>query len=193
MVFNNRINTNNNTNISTKNEELLQKRKRIKKIIEETSSIIKDKYHRINSIGKYECLLCYTLHNTEINYISHCQGTKHQNLLKKQIDTEKIIDLKKNKLSPKYIIRNIIQENKKGHNIQLEYTQSTEKPVFKFINSLEQKVEKYNKENIYLVILCEPYINVGFKIENKKVDECSIISYFNEFEKHFTIQFLYSE
>lgn len=62
----------------------VQRRERLKALALETIDINNDPYFMTNHLGKYECKLCLTIHNTEANYLAHTQGKKHQQNLGKR-------------------------------------------------------------------------------------------------------------
>jgi len=58
------------------------------------------------------------------------------------------------------------------------------------MSAYEQKVENPNKNYQYLVIACDPYDNIGFKIPNIPIDknEGRFVSHFDNETKKFSIK-----
>ena len=70
-------------------ESNMQRNKRLKNLMIESTDVSKDPYLMRNHLGSFECRLCLTLHNTEASYLAHSQGKKHQVNLQKRIMKEK--------------------------------------------------------------------------------------------------------
>ncbi|KAG0431318.1 Pre-mRNA-splicing factor sap62 [Dictyocoela muelleri] len=204
------------SSLSSKSENILHKRSRIKKLLIETHDLSNDPYYKINSIGKIECQLCLTTHNSEYNYIVHKQGYKHQLRCNKKYDSVIKKDI------PKYRCFKIHDRNsdRQGYQIRVSYPDALFQPSFKFLGAedllkngnkfifkedshrkdlndknlnKEEMIDKKYKSNYqdfqYLVIACNGFESIGFKIQNREIEE--IIHFYNSEVCLFYIQFMF--
>ncbi|EPR80068.1 Splicing factor 3a subunit 2 [Spraguea lophii 42_110] len=162
-------------------EEKLARRKHIRALLDEVHTLSEDPYLYRNGIGKIECKLCSSVHNTEYAYITHRQGKKHQNNCRKKY---KIKTKEKDINIPEYQVYRI--EN--GWNIKIKYPDSDKEPVVKFISALEQNMEIVDENYKYIVVNMSGYKNVGLKIENREIEE--FIEYYDEYSKILTLQII---
>lgn len=96
----NRVGHKHGSGIVSGSQTAIDRKERLRKLAMETIDLSKDPYFMKNHIGKYECKLCYTVHNTEGSYLAHTQGKRHQtNLLKRAA-----MEAKENPtLGPRYV------------------------------------------------------------------------------------------
>ncbi|ADM11183.1 splicing factor 3A subunit 2 [Encephalitozoon intestinalis ATCC 50506] len=142
------------------------KRERNRKLLLEIYGLEKDPNLTKDARGRYVCALCKTKHLTEMSYVKHREGKKHREVLSRKEETTRII--------PSFSIRNLVREGKKGYGIAVDYKLAEEMPQHRFVSSLEQGVEEYDECFGYLVFVCQPYENIGFKFENREIDRTSI-------------------
>ncbi|KAF7682458.1 Splicing factor 3A subunit 2 [Astathelohania contejeani] len=194
MDYTDRVNARAGVNIKTKEEETRHRKQRIKKLLTEITDISQDPNVRKNHLGKYECLLCYSIHNTESSYLIHSKGKKHTTNLNSKIDVIKSKSIGSTKLAiPKYVIRSVIDGKYKGWLIQLNYTKSAVPPFYKFISSLEQAIESFDAQAAYIVFICDGYENIGFKFPNFTIRKENFIEYFDIKKRKFFLQFFIDE
>lgn len=195
--------------LSSKSENILHKRSRIKKLLIDTHDLTNDPYYKINSIGKIECLLCLTTHHNEFNYIVHKQGHRHQQRCNKRYECPV-----RKKPVPKYRcykmqdrckfmnggqgredvgdhgeVHNICRE---GWQIRINYPDALFQPSFKFLKS--EDICGANRglgagDFRYLVVVCEGFESIGFRVLNRDIAE--VVDFYDSEKGVFYIQFIY--
>jgi splicing factor 3A subunit 2 len=149
------------SNISTSVEVRKHNRERARKLLYEAHGLSKDPYLELDASGRLVCKLCKTKHSSEMNYVRHREGKKH----KRRVPEES------SKAVPEYEVRNLAREDKKGFAIIAKFPLAKERPTFRFVSSLEQSVEEFNDEFQYVVFMCAPYENIGFRFSSGGVSD----------------------
>ncbi|KAF5141416.1 hypothetical protein G9O61_00g004150 [Vairimorpha ceranae] len=67
--------------------------------------------------------------------------------------------------------------------------QSDTKPKYRFLNALEQCVENYNTDYLYLVLYLKDKENVGYRIKKCLILEELVIEKYNRTTKMYFIEF----
>mmetsp|Transcript_40242 Transcript_40242/g.76927 ORF Transcript_40242/g.76927 Transcript_40242/m.76927 type:complete len:364 (-) Transcript_40242:358-1449(-) len=169
--------------------EAIDRRERLRRLALETIDLAKDPYFMRNHLGSYECRLCLTLHNNEGNYLAHTQGKRHQQNLAKRAAKEALEAPaqpapNKRKIAPRQTVKIgrpgycvTKQFAKEGAQrsllFQIEYPEIEEgtQPRHRFMSSIEQKIEPWDKRFQYLLFAAEPYEVIGFKVPNSEIDK----------------------
>ena len=153
-----------------------------------------------NHLGTYECKLCLTLHTNEANYLSHTQGKKHQaglarraameaKLARQKGETDVMMPMRSTTASqraetkvkigrPGYEVSKSRdpESNARCLTFELHYPELDDarnrQPRHRFMSAYEQRVETPPDRNYqYLLIACDPYETVAFKIPNEPIDK----------------------
>mmetsp|Transcript_19056 Transcript_19056/g.44675 ORF Transcript_19056/g.44675 Transcript_19056/m.44675 type:complete len:240 (-) Transcript_19056:110-829(-) len=175
--------------MADRSKENVDRRERLRKLALETIDLMKDPYFMRNHLGSYECKLCLTLHNNEGNYLAHTQGKKHQQNLARRAAKEardkdmapitnanKIQPRKTKKIGrPGYKVTKQRDVETEQHSLlfQVEYPEIEQgtQPRHRFMSAYEQRVEPVDKSFQYLLIACEPYETISFKVPNREIDK----------------------
>ncbi|KAK3236997.1 Splicing factor 3A subunit 2 [Cymbomonas tetramitiformis] len=188
--------------------EGIDRRERLRRLALETIDLAKDPYFMRNHLGSYECRLCLTLHNNEGNYLAHTQGKRHQQNLAKRAAREaaeapsqpqpnkrKVSVRKTVKIGrPGYCVTKQFDHESKQRSLlfQIEYPEIEEgtTPRHRFMSSIEQKIEPWDKKYLYLLFAAEPYEVISFKVPNVEVDKTGnkFFSYWEPDKKTYTLQ-----
>lgn len=180
--------------IASEQDFKLQQNKRLNELF----NISKDPYFIKNNLGKYECILCNTLHTSNESYLNHINGKKHQlNLLRREEKQEivgKSIDIIKNDYVktgiPSYNITKIKDEDKFGLFIKIKYDLSNEEPIYRIMSCFEYEKDLEKNSNYqYLLIYSKPYEIITFKIPSKEFDK--FWTYYDKDIKEYYLQFTY--
>ena len=185
------------------------RKERLRQLALESIDLAKDPYLMRNHLGTYECKLCLTLHNNEANYLAHTQGKKHQQglarraMLEKQSGAASVMPLddttkEKPKVTHKVKIgrpgyqvsKSRDKENQRCLSFVLDYPECSSdiQPRHRFMSAFEQKVEVTPDKNYqFLLVACEPYETVAFKIPNEPIDKERFNSVWDAALKKFTI------
>lgn len=156
------------------------KKQKLKKVISQLYDLKTDQNIKINKIGKIECKVCHTQHNSESSYIIHQNSIKHQLLAEKRYVKSNLF-----KFLPQYKMYNVKNELFEGFLCKIKTNLNVQ---YKIIKSTEQNVEPVNKNYNY-VILIVPGLNLlGFKVPIR--NNYDIINYFDG--DIYKIQILYS-
>lgn len=167
--MNKKMKSRSNVNISSTRIEIKKYRKeRNTELLFEIYNLTNDPNLTKDGTGKYICILCKTKHLTEMSYVKHRDGKKHKRKIFMKEDDKSEIGI------PKYHVKNLISGDEKGYGVIIEYKLAKEMPSYRFVNSLEQCVENIDENFKYLVFICKPYENIGFKFENKEIKKNSI-------------------
>jgi splicing factor 3A subunit 2 len=185
----------------------LDRKERLRKLALETIDITKDPYFMKNHLGTFECKLCLTLHPSEGNYLSHTQGKRHQSNLGRRAAMEAKNAPQRAAVTAVLPKRQIITIGRPGYKItksrgmisnqriltfEVDYTECSPdiQPRHRFMSAYEQKIETPNKNYQYLVIACEPYDTISFKIPSDPIDkgEGKFYANWDERLKKFVIQ-----
>ncbi|KCZ74949.1 hypothetical protein H311_04081, partial [Anncaliia algerae PRA109] len=75
-----------------------------RELLLENNNLLKDRYFGTNINGRYECILCHTLHTTVESYVRHKNGKKHNEKINIQNKPIKVL-----KHCGKKIMRNKIE------------------------------------------------------------------------------------
>eukprot|EP00762_Andalucia_godoyi_P006076 ANDGO_00405.mRNA.1 Splicing factor 3A subunit 2 len=168
----------------------MDRRERLRKLTLEQFDVTKDPYFFKNHIGKFECRLCLTLHNTESNYLAHTQGKRHQMQLLKREQTvkrqhessatrsshsEHRVVFKKRTVRigrPGYRISKSEEDRVLHFEIDCPDIASATQPRVRFMSAYEQKVDRpIDPAFLYLVVAALPYETVAFKIPSEGLDK----------------------
>jgi len=202
--------------VSSKEQENIDRRERLRQLALETIDLSKDPYFMRNHLGSYECKLCLTLHNNEGNYLAHTQGKRHQTNLARRAardtkDTSAVIPVQsKKKIIPKRSMKigrpgyevtkqRDPETNQKSLLFKVEYPEIDEnsQPRHRFMSAFEQRVEIPDKNFQYLIFAADPYETIAFKIPNYEIerDPTSGKFYYNweRDKKIFTLQINFKE
>lgn len=180
----------------SQSEANAERRERLRKLALETIDLSKDPYFMKNHLGTYECRLCLTIHTNEGSYLGHTQGKKHQNnlarraaremshnpsaastvgpaMLPTQAQVAKKSFVKIGRPGYKIIKIKDPQTKQLGLLFQVHYPKIKEgqTPLYRIMSAFEQRVDPPNKLYQYLVIACEPYESIAFKIPTKDFDK----------------------
>ncbi|KAL7482740.1 hypothetical protein ACHAW6_008393 [Cyclotella cf. meneghiniana] len=186
--------------VSSAQQTERERKDRLRALALETIDLAKDPYLMRNHLGTYECKLCLTLHTNEANYLSHTQGKKHQaglarraameaKLARQRGDTDVMMPLRSTasglqRAEPKVKIGRPGYEVSKSRDpetnarcltFELHYPEiddaTSRQPRHRFMSAYEQRVETPPDRNYqYLLVACEPYETVAFKIPNEPID-----------------------
>eukprot|EP01086_Lenisia_limosa_P012257 TRINITY_DN401_c0_g1_i1.p1 TRINITY_DN401_c0_g1~~TRINITY_DN401_c0_g1_i1.p1 ORF type:complete len:225 (-),score=58.66 TRINITY_DN401_c0_g1_i1:140-814(-) len=180
---------------SSKQDEEIARRERLKKIALETIDLKSDPYMIRNHLGQYECKLCLTIHSSVDNYLVHTQGKKHTHNLGKLEWKEK--QKQKNNPNPQPLEgarpnavtgKKVIKIGRPGYKVtkqvdpvssqksmifEVFYPEITEnvKPQHRMMSCFEQRKEPADKKFQYLLFAAEPYETIAFKIPNETIDK----------------------
>jgi splicing factor 3A subunit 2 len=173
----------------SESQAALERKERLRKLALETIDITKDPYFMRNHLGTFECKLCLTLHPNEGNYLAHTQGKRHQYNLGRRAAMEA-----KN-AAPRTIVikeapkKRFLKIGRPGYKItksrdlltrqrsimfEIDFPEvdiTTSQPRHRFMSAYEQKLEPPDKNYQYLLIACDPYETIGFKIPNHTIDK----------------------
>jgi len=196
---------------ATDQEVAMDRRERLRKLALETIDLSKDPYFLRNHLGSYECKLCLTLHTNEGSYLAHTQGKKHQINLARRAAKEKqdqtIQPQPKTASGPKKTVKigrpgyRVTKERdpdsqQKALLFEVEYPEADKaKPRHRFMSAYEQKIEPPESKFQYLLLACEPYETIAFKVPNMEVDKEDNKFYANwdGQRKVFTMQIFFKE
>ena len=186
--------------VSSAQQTERERKDRLRALALETIDLAKDPYLMRNHLGTYECKLCLTLHTNEANYLSHTQGKKHQaglarraameaKLARQRGDTDVMLPMRstasglqraetKVKIGrPGYEVSKSRdpETNARCLTFELQYPElddpRSRQPRHRFMSAYEQRVETPpDKKYQYLLVACDPYETVGFKIPNEPID-----------------------
>ena len=166
-----------------------------------------------NHLGSYECKLCLTLHTNEASYLTHTQGKKHTDNLKrrafkeaqeagaqaqlagpalaKPVDKKKFVKIGR----PGYKVtkqRDPLTEQN-SMLFQIDYPEIADgvEPKHRFMSGYEQKLEAPDKDFQFLLFAAEPYETIGFKISSRELDKTGdkFWTFWNKETKTFFLQF----
>eukprot|EP00930_Biecheleria_cincta_P061414 TRINITY_DN46988_c0_g1_i1.p1 TRINITY_DN46988_c0_g1~~TRINITY_DN46988_c0_g1_i1.p1 ORF type:complete len:242 (+),score=54.96 TRINITY_DN46988_c0_g1_i1:91-816(+) len=197
---------------ATDQEIAADRRERLRKLALETIDLSKDPYFMRNHLGSYECKLCLTLHTNEGSYLAHTQGKKHQINLARRAAKEKqdatILPQPQTSSGPRKTVKigrpgyRVTKERdpetqQKALLFEVEYPEAQEKikPRHRFMSAYEQKVETPEAQFQYLLIACEPYETISFKVPNMEIDKSANRFYVNwdGQRKVFTMQVFFKD
>ncbi|KAL3791616.1 hypothetical protein HJC23_012206 [Cyclotella cryptica] len=186
--------------VSSAQQTERERKDRLRALALETIDLAKDPYLMRNHLGTYECKLCLTLHTNEANYLSHTQGKKHQaglarraameaKLARQRGDADVMMPLRSTasglqRAEPKVKIGRPGYEVSKSRDpetnarcltFELHYPElddaRSHQPRHRFMSAYEQRVETPPDRNYqYLLVACDPYETVAFKIPNEPID-----------------------
>mmetsp|Transcript_29843 Transcript_29843/g.86661 ORF Transcript_29843/g.86661 Transcript_29843/m.86661 type:complete len:242 (+) Transcript_29843:96-821(+) len=197
---------------ATDQEIAMDRRERLRKLALETVDLSKDPYFMRNHLGSYECKLCLTLHTNEGSYLAHTQGKKHQINLARRAAKEKqdatIQPQPQTSSGPRKTVKigrpgyRVTKERdpdtqQKALLFEVEYPEATDKakPRHRFMSAYEQKVEAPESKFQYLLLACDPYETIAFKVPNMEVDKAENKFYINwdTTRKVLTMQIFFKE
>ena len=173
-------------NIHTAAEVKKHKKERARQLLAEAHGLAGDTNLSRDGTGKYVCMLCKTKHLSEMSYVKHRDGKKHRARVLKKEGTAKLT-------VPQYCVRNLVSEGRAGYAITVDYKLGQEMPCHRFVRSLEQNAEEYDERVAYLVMICRPYENIGFKFEDRGVDAASVYEDMDEESGTYTLHFYFSD
>lgn len=189
--FQNRAGVKFGKRMTSESQDAVQRQERLRQLALETMDITKDPYFMRNNTGGCECRLCMTAHKTEANYMAHTQAKRHQENLRKRAKMEEDKQRRAEAATQRreaVTKRKIVRIGKPGYRItkvrdiktgnrcltfSVEYPEGQEgiQPRHRFMSAFEQKVEPADKRYQYIVLSCDPYENVAFKIPAWTVDK----------------------
>ena len=204
----------------SENQAADHRKERLRRLALEMIDLSKDPYFMRNHLGKYECRLCLTLHNTEGNYLAHTQGKRHQsNIARRAAMDSQVGNVRPmaptanpQPLPVGTITGGILKLSRPGYKVtksrdlytkqrclifELEYpdVESGYQPRHRIMSSFEQRVETPDKRYQYIIFACPPYENIAFKIPNVPIDrsEGRFSSTWDEAVKKMTVQIFFME
>ncbi|KAK8795524.1 hypothetical protein WA158_000181 [Blastocystis sp. Blastoise] len=169
----------------------LDRRERLMRLAMETSDVSKNPYLLKNHLGKFECKLCGTLHNTEANFLTHTQGRRHQvNLSRRKAQEQKMAEGPRPSTgtSSSLVQRKVFTIGRPGYQVfkqkdpisnqlslvfEIQYPEIEEnlQPRHRFMSAFEQKIQPPDKNFQYIIFAASPYENIAFKIPNREIDK----------------------
>jgi len=187
-----------------------ERKERLRALALESVNLAKDPYLMRNHLGTYECKLCLTLHTNEGNYLAHTQGRKHQQGLARRAALEAklapstlpapLTSTSHKSTQPKVRIGRPGYEvsksrdpitNQRCLSFELHYPEIEEnvQPRHRFMSAYEQRMEPADRRYQYLLLACDPYETVAFKIPNEPIDraEGKFVTNWDAKEKRFTL------
>ena len=200
-----------------------ERKERLRQLALESVDLARDPYLMRNHLGTYECKLCLTLHTNEGNYLAHTQGKKHKAGLARRAAMEKRArDAQPAPLTtagagasaatrriprvrigrPGYQITKSRDPdtNQRCLSFELHYPELDDpesvQPRHRFMSAYEQRVESPPDRRFqYLLVACDPYETVAFKVPNEPVDrgEGRFVSNWDREGKSFTVTFFFME
>lgn len=197
---------------ATDQEIAMDRRERLRKLALETIDLSKDPYFMRNHLGTYECKLCLTLHTNEGSYLAHTQGKKHQVNLARRAQKEKMDATIAPQPNMSGGPRKSVKIGRPGYRVtkerdpdtqqkallfEIEYPEASDKlrPRHRFMSAYEQKVEPPEPKFQYLLMACDPYETICFKVPNMEVDKTEGKFYTNwdRSRKVFTMQIFFKD
>ncbi|EFC49961.1 splicing factor 3a, subunit 2 [Naegleria gruberi] len=165
----------------------VDRRERQTQLALENIDLEKDPYIMKNHIGKYECKLCLTQHNTIGNYMAHTQGRRHKYNLHKRIAADQKDTPIKGIQKQEKMFKKTLKIGRPGYTVSKKINPETKQkslifviqypeidkelqPRFRIMSSYEQKQEPPNPKYQYLLFAADPYETIAFKIPNKPID-----------------------
>jgi len=188
------------------------RKERLRQLALETIDLNKDPYFMRNHLGSYECKLCMSIHGNEGNYLAHTQGKRHQTNLARRanMDAKAAAAASRASMPATRQVKHVVRIGKPAYKVTKSTEASTGKrelffeveypdaeaglqPRHRFMSAFEQRVEAADKAWQYLVLACDPYENIGFKIPNAPIDrgENRIISQYDAQSGKFSLRFFY--
>ena len=186
--------------VSSAQQAERERKDRLRELALETIDLAKDPYLMRNHLGTYECKLCLTLHTNEANYLAHTQGKKHQAGLARRAAMEKKLARREGETDVMLPMRTTtsmasrsetkVKIGRPGYEVsksrdpetnarcltfELHYPELDDarnrQPRHRFMSAYEQRVETPpDRRYQYLLVACEPYETVAFKIPNEPID-----------------------
>jgi len=213
MDFQNRVGHKTGTGGPATDQELAaDRRERLRKLALESIDLSKDPYFLRNHLGSYECKLCLTLHTNEGSYLAHTQGKKHQVNLARRAAKENADAVNLPQPSTSAGPRKTVKIGRPGYRVTKERDPETQqkallfeveypeadaktKPRHRLMSCYEQKIEPPDNKFQYLLIACEPYETIAFKVPNMEIDKDDNKFYcnFEKTRKVFTLQCFFKE
>ncbi|RHZ15905.1 hypothetical protein DYB26_000751 [Aphanomyces astaci] len=198
--------------VASEQQQAIDRRERLRKLALETVDLSKDPYILKNHLGTFECRLCLTLHSNEGNYLAHTQGKRHQtNLARRAAKDAADASASVIPTKPTIVPRRTIKIGLPGYRVtkqrdpdtgarmllfQVDYPDVADgfQPRHRFMSAYEQKVEPADKNFQYLLLACEPYETVAFKVPNLDIDkaEGKFFSNWDKLSKSFTLQLTFA-
>lgn len=173
-------------NTHTASEIKKHRRERARQLLVEVHGLASDPNLSKDGTGKYVCLLCKTKHLSELSYAKHRDGRKHK---AKSAKKEGAMQ----PATPSYRIRRLASRGRTGYAITISYELGEEMPCHRFVRSLEQSVEEYDEKVGYVVVICRPYENIGFKFASREIDKASVYEDMEEESGTYTLHFYFAE
>lgn len=196
------------------------RQERVKSLLLSNTNIESDPYVFRNNLNILECKLCLTTHMNETSYLTHRNGRRHvTNLLRRSEREER----KKQKAAaqaghnteqtaqeqtkrhwepigrPLYTVVKVQHptHGNKGLRIDFELPELKQGvvPMYRLMSCFEQRKElPPDPQWQYLVVSCEPYQNVCFKIPGNTIalsGELALWDFFDEDAHEYHIQLFY--
>lgn len=174
-------------NASSVMEVRKHKRELRERLLYEAHNLSHDPNLVKDSTGRYVCVLCRTKHLTELSYVKHREGKRHlRRLSMKEGDGSKVE-------VPRYQVMSLVRGDSRGYAVVVNYERAEEMPSYRFVSGLEQNVEELSEDFRYLVFVCRPYGNIGFKFENRDVEGDSVYEDIDEESGTYRFHFYFSD
>jgi len=188
------------------------RKERLRRLALETIDLNKDPYFMRNHLGSYECKLCMSIHGNEGNYLAHTQGKRHQTNLARRasMDAKAAAAASRSAIPITRQVKHVVRIGKPAYKVtksreagtgqrgllfEVEYPDAEVglQPRHRFMSAFEQRVEPADKAWQYLVLACDPYDSIGFKIPNAPIDrgENRIVSLYDAPTGKFSLKFFY--
>lgn len=200
------------------------RKERLRELALESVDLARDPYLMRNHLGTYECKLCLTLHTNEGNYLAHTQGRKHQAGLARRAAMEAKLKPAETLPAPHTLAgvgasaatkrANRVRIGRPGYEVsksrdpvtnqrclsfELHYPELDEdsvQPRHRFMSAYEQRVDSPpDRRYQYLLVACDPYETVAFKVPNEPIDrgEGRFVTNWDREGKKFTLTFYFLE
>lgn len=206
----------------TQADQHAHRRQRLLSLAMETADLAKDPYLIRNHLGQYECVLCMTVHTNEGSYLAHTQAKRHQTNLGRRAAKEAALAAKQEGASaggmiskmvqgqaaaskpqvprcgrPKFVLKKLSdpESGAKGVLLLLHFPRARSAPRYRVMSAFEQRLEAPNRSYQYLLVGCEPYETLAFKMPNRELaagPEGGTFEYWDSDYSVYTIQVMYS-
>jgi len=207
--------------VSSGQQSERERKERLRQLALESVDLARDPYLMRNHLGTYECKLCLTLHTNEGNYLAHTQGKKHKAGLARRAAMEKRARecmpaplttpgagaSASTKRAPRVRIGRPGYQITKSRDpetdqrclsFELHYPELDDpdavQPRHRFMSAYEQRVESPpDRRYQYLLVACDPYETVAFKVPNEAIDrrEGRFVTNWDREGKRFTLTFYF--
>jgi len=195
-----------------------EERAKRERVMNADDDLAKDPHLARGAGGQYHCKVCITTHPTEANYKVHREGKRHKMNVQRQEESAKratqqrqdAIASQQNPQAPERsrVLKVPSNAPLPSHNVlkysdpavgkravcitvQVPNVPAGASPSHRLMNSHEQRVEPVNPKVLYLLVACEPYKTVGFKIPTQGLEQQNITTHWDVEKKTFTVHLYY--